>query len=108
SSKHPAAHEPSSAHQHGAATFTQEEWERDLDVNLAFRYLRSRFSSSRSGSSPSGGGTSHLATSSTQDIAAKAARVRAHHPLVARGARAGVERRAFKVSAAPGASAAGL
>ncbi|KAL2261468.1 hypothetical protein VTK26DRAFT_4097 [Humicola hyalothermophila] len=64
-------------------TFTQEEWERDLDIRLVFRYLRSRFTSSRPSSPPfSSSGTSHLATSSTQDSAAKAARVRQYHPLV--------------------------
>ena len=78
------------------ATFTQEEWEQDLDIKLVFRYLRSRFSSRPS--APASGGTSHLATSSTQDIAAKAARVRAHHPLVASRPRA-VERRSFKATA---------
>jgi hypothetical protein len=62
--------------------FSQQEWEQDLDVRLIFRYLRSRFTSSRSSSTPFTTGTSHLATSSTQDAAAKAARVRQHHPLV--------------------------
>ena len=62
-------------------TFTQQEWEQDLDIKLVFRYLRSRFSSSKS-SPPFHSGTSHLATSSTQDAAAKAARIRQHHPLV--------------------------
>lgn len=76
-------------------TFTQEEWEQDLDIKLVFRYLRSRF-----GSRPSqqaSAGTSHLATSSTQDMAAKAARIRAHHPLVGARPRA-VERRSFKAT----------
>ncbi|KAI0019295.1 hypothetical protein F4780DRAFT_447859 [Xylariomycetidae sp. FL0641] len=68
-----------------AATFTQDEWEQDLDVRLVFRYLRSRFlSRSNSVTGLSGTTHSHLATSSTQDAAAKAARVRQHHPLVAR------------------------
>ena len=78
------------------ATFTQEEWEQDLDIKLVFRYLRSRFGSRPS--PPASTGTSHLATSSTQDIAAKAARVRAHHPLVGARPRA-VERRSFKATA---------
>ncbi|KAL2133018.1 hypothetical protein VTI74DRAFT_3024 [Chaetomium olivicolor] len=62
--------------------FTQEEWERDLDIRLVFRYLRSRFTSSRPTSPPFSSGTSHLATSSAADLAARAARVRQHHPLV--------------------------
>ena len=68
-------------------TFTQQEWEQDLDISLVFRYVRSRFTSDppQSSSNPlSGSDTSHLATSSTQDVAAKAARVRQHHPLVSR------------------------
>ncbi len=70
-----------SPRQDTAEAFTQQEWEQDLDIKLVFRYLRSRFSSSRA--SPAfNSGTSHLATSSTQDAAAKAARVRQHHPLV--------------------------
>ncbi|KAK4138945.1 hypothetical protein BT67DRAFT_438242 [Trichocladium antarcticum] len=63
-------------------TFTQQEWEQDLDIRLVFRYLRSRFTSSRPSPPPFSSGTAHLATSSTQDAAAKAARVRQHHPLV--------------------------
>ncbi|KAK3358869.1 hypothetical protein B0T25DRAFT_78240 [Lasiosphaeria hispida] len=63
-------------------SFTQQEWEQDLDIKLVFRYLRSRFTPSRPSSPPFTSGTSHLATSSTQDLAAKAARVRQHHPLV--------------------------
>lgn len=59
-------------------TFTQDEWEQDLDIKLVFRYLRSRLFSE----------TSHSHTHHTprpmniQDAAAKAARVRQHHPLV--------------------------
>ncbi|UQC85238.1 uncharacterized protein CLUP02_10735 [Colletotrichum lupini] len=78
------------------ATFTQEEWEQDLDANLVFRYLRSRFSSRSTPSSTFTTGTSHLATSSTPDTAAKAARVRQHHPLVSRARQ--VERRTFKAT----------
>lgn len=66
---------------------SQEEWERDLDIKMVFRYLRSRFSSrpSHSPTSPIlSPGTSHLATASTADTAARAARVRQHHPLVTR------------------------
>ncbi|KAL0942559.1 uncharacterized protein CTRU02_200445 [Colletotrichum truncatum] len=78
------------------ASFTQEEWEQDLDVNLVFRYLRSRFSSRSTPSSAFTTGTSHLATTSTPDTAAKAARVRQHHPLVSRVRP--VERRTFKAT----------
>ncbi|KAK4121277.1 hypothetical protein N657DRAFT_648102 [Parathielavia appendiculata] len=96
-------------------TFTQEEWERDLDVRLVFRYLRSRFTSSRPTSPPFSSGTAHLATSSTQEVAAKAARVRQHHPLVSHAHGHGhghasyhhrprpVERRSFKAAAAAAA-----
>jgi len=63
-------------------TFTQQEWEQDLDIKLVFRYLRSRFSSSRASTPTFTPGASHLATSSTQDAAAKVARVRQHHPLI--------------------------
>ncbi|KAL6865620.1 hypothetical protein ACO1O0_001715 [Amphichorda felina] len=76
-------------------SFTQEEWERDLDIKLVFRYIRSRFSSRTSSSQPAG--SSHIATSSTQDAAAKAARVRQHHPLISRSR--ATERRSFKAAA---------
>ncbi|KAK0755025.1 hypothetical protein B0T18DRAFT_314925 [Schizothecium vesticola] len=66
----------------GAQAFTQQEWEQDLDIRLVFRYLRSHFTASRPSPPPFLSGTSHLATSSTQDLAAKAARIRQHHPLV--------------------------
>ncbi|KAI5859729.1 hypothetical protein GGS23DRAFT_267915 [Durotheca rogersii] len=65
------------------AAFTQEEWEQDLDVRLVFRYLRSRFMP-RSNSSAAMAGTPSLSASSAQDVAAKAARVRQHHPLISR------------------------
>ncbi|KAI0134745.1 hypothetical protein BJ170DRAFT_215537 [Xylariales sp. AK1849] len=91
---------PGASHAQGeksasSGAFTQEEWEQDLDVRLVFRYLRSRFMSlsSSSGSIP---GTSHLATSSTQDAAARAARVRQHHPLVSKSRPS--ERRSFKAT----------
>ncbi|KAK5660081.1 hypothetical protein OQA88_13550 [Cercophora sp. LCS_1] len=84
-------------------TFTQQEWEQDLDIKLVFRYLRSRFTPSRPTSPPFSSGTSHLATSSTQDLAAKAARVRQHHPLISHSHThhrpRPVERRTFKVTA---------
>ncbi|AEO57094.1 hypothetical protein MYCTH_2314935 [Thermothelomyces thermophilus ATCC 42464] len=91
-------------------TFTQQEWEQDLDIRLVFRYLRSRFSSSRQTSpSFSPGGTPHRTGSSTQDVAAKVARVRQHHPLVSHAhahahthgyhrTRPAVERRTFKAT----------
>lgn len=76
--------------------FTEEEWERDLDMKLVFRYLRSRFMPRSTASAPST--TAHLATSSTQDTAAKFARVRQHHPLASR-MRPAAERRTFKATA---------
>lgn len=75
-------------------TFTQDEWEKDLDIKLVFRYLRSRFMPRDSHCQASS--TSHLATSCTQDTAAKVARVRQHHPLVSRMRPA--ERRTFKAT----------
>lgn len=75
--------------------FTKEEWEQELDIKLVFRYIRSRFTS-RASSSPQGN-VNHAATSSTQDMAAKAARVRQHHPLIARARP--TERRSFKATA---------
>ncbi|KAK1836037.1 hypothetical protein QBC39DRAFT_132744 [Podospora conica] len=79
----PTAASPSEAGpSDGSQAFTQQEWEQDLDIRLVFRYLRSRFTPSRPSSPPFTSGTSHLATSSTQDLAAKAARIRQHHPLV--------------------------
>jgi hypothetical protein len=93
---------------------TREEWERDLDIKMVFRYLRERFTSKfrSSPTSPtiafSTHGTSHLATASTADTAARAARVRQHHPLVTRQSsesaelrrrrRNSVERRTWKAS----------
>ncbi|KAK0635937.1 hypothetical protein B0T17DRAFT_503434 [Bombardia bombarda] len=62
--------------------FSQQEWEQELDIRLVFRYLRSRFTSSPPSSPSFTSGTPHLATSNSQDVAAKAARVRQHHPLV--------------------------
>lgn len=94
----PAAHAP--------GTFTQQEWEQDLDIKLVFRYLRNRFTSSRAAAASS----SSVPTSSSQahhhgqhhpsnnpEIAAvrAAARVRQHHPLVHQ------RRKSFKVSGGP-------
>ncbi|KAJ9131688.1 hypothetical protein NKR19_g9496 [Coniochaeta hoffmannii] len=84
-----------------AQTFTQQEWEQDLDIRLVFRYLRSRFTSDRPSSASFTSGTSHLATSSTPDAAAKAARVRQHHPLVSHAHQRGIraaDRRTFKAT----------
>ncbi|KHN96627.1 uncharacterized protein MAM_05570 [Metarhizium album ARSEF 1941] len=76
--------------------FTKEEWERSLDIKLVFRYLVSRFAS-RSGNSPTAGNTSHHGAQTQQDTAAKVARVRQHHPLIARTRQ--LERRSFKAVA---------
>ncbi|SPN97324.1 uncharacterized protein DNG_00838 [Cephalotrichum gorgonifer] len=94
-----SSHGPAPSSNSSHATFTQEEWEQDLDIKLVFRYLRSRFGP-RPSSSATSGGTSHLATSSTQDTAAKVARVRQYHPLVASRPRT-AERRSFKATAPP-------
>jgi hypothetical protein len=75
-------------------TFSKEEWEQDLDIKLVFRYLRSRFTS-RWASTPTSS-TAHVATNSTQDMAAKAARIRQHHPLTSRVRP--TERRTFKAT----------
>ncbi|KAK3904082.1 hypothetical protein C8A05DRAFT_32134 [Staphylotrichum tortipilum] len=103
-------------------TFTQQEWEQDLDFRLIFRYLRSRFSSSRPAPASFSSSASHHATSTSQDVAAKAARVRQHHPLVSHAhsfhhhhhhhhhhhrARPVTERRAFKATT-PAIPAAGV
>ncbi|KAI1136138.1 hypothetical protein F5Y05DRAFT_111427 [Hypoxylon sp. FL0543] len=74
---------PQSQAESSAGAFTQDEWEQDLDIRLVFRYLRSRFMSRSSNN----GGVSvnaSLASSSMPDAAAKAARVRQHHPLISR------------------------
>ncbi|KAF4996579.1 hypothetical protein FGRMN_4420 [Fusarium graminum] len=76
-------------------SFSQEEWEKDLDMKLVFRYLRSRFMPRSSNPPPAT--PAHLSTSSSQDTAAKLARVRQHHPLVSR-MRPPAERRTFKAT----------
>lgn len=76
----------------GHNTFTQEKWEKDLDVKLVFRYLMSRFTSRPNSSAASG---SRMGTTA-QDSAAKISRVRQHHPLIARSRP--VERRSFKAA----------
>ncbi|KAK2603685.1 hypothetical protein QQS21_004159 [Conoideocrella luteorostrata] len=75
--------------------FTKEEWERGLDIKLVFRYLVSRFTSHSSTSPPPS--NTHHATSTQQENAAKVARIRQHHPLIARTRP--VERRSFKAVA---------
>ncbi|KAJ5054915.1 uncharacterized protein L3040_001177 [Drepanopeziza brunnea f. sp. 'multigermtubi'] len=84
---------------------TREEWERDLDIKMVFRYLHLRFASKFNFASPAATlnlttvGTSHLATASTADTAARAARVRQHHPLVKSGERRrSNERRTWRAS----------
>ncbi|KAH8820796.1 hypothetical protein F5884DRAFT_660183 [Xylogone sp. PMI_703] len=80
---------------------TREEWEQDLDIKMVFRYLRSRFSSRPATTPASSYQTSHLAIASTSDTAARAARVRQHHPLVTRPhqhRRPSIEKRTFKVT----------
>lgn len=76
--------------------FSKDEWERDLDIKLVFRYLISRFTS-RNNNSPPSTSSSHLATTSMQDAAARVARVRQHHPLIARSRP--MERRPFRAVA---------
>lgn len=71
-------------------SFTQQEWEQDLDIKLVFRYLRNRFTSSRA-SQPS----SQPPISPETAAARAAARVRQHHPLVHQ------RRKSFKVSGGP-------
>lgn len=75
----------------GPDTFTQQEWEQDLDIKLIFRYLRNRFTSSRA-SQPS----SQPPIIAQEIAAARAsARVRQHHPLVHQ------RRKSFKISGGP-------
>ena len=95
---------------------SREEWERDLDIKMVFRYIRERFTSRfrSTSSSPtlttipfSTHSASHLATASTAETAARAARVRQNHPLVTRQSgeaeirrrrRTCIERRTWKPS----------
>ncbi|XDG04561.1 hypothetical protein ABKA04_004176 [Annulohypoxylon sp. FPYF3050] len=79
----PSQENPHAKAENSGDDFTQDEWEQELDVRLVFRYLRSRFMS-RSNSSSGAPGNTTLASSSMQDAAAKAARVRQHHPLMSR------------------------
>lgn len=90
--------EPDTAHAPG--TFTPQEWEQDLDIKLVFRYLRNRFTSSRTGSTQSTS-QGHPHSTVTPDVASAraAARVRQHHPLV--GVRSHQRRTSFKFSGGP-------
>lgn len=102
---------PSAQDADGPTSFTQKEWEQDLDIKLVFKYLRSRFTSRNPAGPASFTSNPHLATSSTQDAAAKAARVRQHHPLVSRagpGRTTAAERRSYRVSNAPSSPAAAI
>ncbi|KAK2629156.1 hypothetical protein QTJ16_002259 [Diplocarpon rosae] len=66
---------------------TREEWERDLDIKMVFRYLRSRFTAKFTSTvlSPDAECTtsspSHLAAASTADDAARAVPARQCHTL---------------------------
>ncbi|QSZ31057.1 hypothetical protein DSL72_000618 [Monilinia vaccinii-corymbosi] len=93
------------------STITREEWERDLDISMVFRYLKNRFlsrsenthgamsmsmsmSMSGSRSALAQGARENLAVEHTPDSLARVARVRAHHPLVnLKASNAGVRRR---------------
>lgn len=99
----PEAGQETSEYAKPDSTFTQEEWEKDLDVKLVFRYLMSRFSGRPKSASSAGG--SHGGPPAAQDSSAKMCRVRQHHPLIARSRP--VERRAFK-SSMPAANAVAL
>ncbi|KAF7898626.1 hypothetical protein EAF00_005072 [Botryotinia globosa] len=84
--------EDSTPRQSYSAPITREEWERDLDIKMVFRYLKGRFTSrsdnvpaptaSSSGSVLSKSTRENLAVENTADSLARVARVRAHHPLV--------------------------
>ncbi|KFY36357.1 hypothetical protein V494_05077 [Pseudogymnoascus sp. VKM F-4513 (FW-928)] len=77
--------------------FSQDEWEKQLDVGLVFSYLRSRFTN-RDAPAASSHLTSSRTKSSPQDAAARAARVHQLHPLVSRPRPKTSERRAsYKV-----------
>lgn len=59
----------------------REYWERQLDIKMIFRYLKSRFTSS-SPTTPSA--LPPLVSTQAQESARRAAIIRQHHPLVAR------------------------
>lgn len=87
-------------------TFSQQEWEQDLDIKLVFKYLRNRFTSSRTAASnpPSHAQPqhSHPGPASADTAARAAARVRQNHPLV-RGVPPHPRRTSFRVSVPAGA-----
>jgi hypothetical protein len=56
----------------------KEYWERELDIMMVFRYLRSRFGHRSSNPDP------HNTRRASQDASRRAAIIRQHHPLVAR------------------------
>ncbi|KAL4785473.1 hypothetical protein BJX76DRAFT_356029 [Aspergillus varians] len=56
----------------------KEYWERELDIMMVFRYLRSRFSRRPSNVD------AHNTRRASQDASRRAAIIRQHHPLVAR------------------------
>ncbi|KAJ2902079.1 hypothetical protein MKZ38_001052 [Zalerion maritima] len=97
----PASNAAQAGNDEYGSAFTQQEWEQELDIKMVFRYLRSRFTSRSAASSPpvisaTATSASHFGLASSQDAAAKAARVRLHHPLVSRSRP--VERRTFKAT----------
>lgn len=81
-----------------AAEFSREEWEKQIDITMVFRYLRSRFTSRPATPEPLFSAGGQGATRSSQDTASRAARVRQYHPLVSKQPTA--ERRTFKYSVA--------
>lgn len=86
-------------------TFSQQEWEQDLDIKLVFKYLRNRFTYSRTAASnppPHAQAHHSHSTPASPDIAARAAaRVRQNHPLV-RGMPPHARRTSFKISVPAG------
>lgn len=74
-----AYQDPSPTLRATSTTFTKEEWEKQLDIGLVLKYLRSRFSSRKTTTHP----TFPRHHSTPAEAAARAARVRQHHPLVA-------------------------
>lgn len=94
------------APEHQPGTFSQQEWEQDLDIKLVFKYLRNRFTSSRTAASnpaPHAQPQHAHPSAASPDVAARAAaRVRQNHPLV-RGVPPHPRRTSFKVSVPAGA-----
>ncbi|TID22066.1 hypothetical protein E6O75_ATG10860 [Venturia nashicola] len=78
----------------------REYWERELDVKMVFKFLKSRFSSRPSSPEPEivpyagGGDSAELRRSSVlSNSTQRAALIRQHHPLVSRNSDAVVRRR---------------